>query len=237
VENEIVELKTFLNEVNDIRITIDGPSGVGKGTIAKKLGELLNITHISVGEVFRTVAYSLLNKGISLNERDEILRFLKTITISFTECGRCVIANETSVRNMQSSEIADVASKIAADPLYHMEVTKIIRTIKGRNLLIEGRATGSYILPKANVKFFLDATINKRVERKGLQLGLNPSEYPALEEQMLRRDKRDLERKHAPLLCGTDFICIDSSMLAVSETIAIFFEELHENLIGIELQV
>ncbi|WP_029519985.1 (d)CMP kinase [Persephonella sp. IF05-L8] len=205
-------------------ITIDGPAGSGKSTIAKMLAKELGYTYIDTGAMYRAVALMVKRKGIDPDNPDAVVELMKKIQIDLkpAENGVQVFLNGEDVsKEIRTEEIGKIASKIAR----HSEVRRILVQmqrelgLKAKNVVIEGRDTGTVIFPDADIKFFFTASPEVRAERRFKELkekGLDIS-YEEILKEIKERDHLDETRKDSPLRPAEDAIIIDTTGKSLSD--------------------
>ncbi len=207
-------------------IAIDGPAGAGKSSLAKALAKKLGYTYIDTGAMYRAVAYKINQLGISPDELDKILEVLKNTSIELiqSEDGVKVILDGRDVSNeIRTEEIGKISSKIAV----YSEVRKFLVNLqremglKYKNVVIEGRDTGTVIFPDADIKLFITASPEVRAERRYKQLkekGFDV-DYRQILKDVIERDKIDTSRKDSPLKPAEDSIIIDTSNMSFEEVL------------------
>jgi len=203
-------------------VTIDGPAGSGKSTIAKQLSKKLNFVFINSGGIFRCISLYILNNNIPLEE-DELNTILKKIKV--TQKKDKMFLNGKDVSDViYSKEITDIVPKIASLKIIRDFVLESQRqTAKNDNIVVEGRDTGTSVFPNADYKFWLFANIDVRAERRWLQ---SNKKY-TLEEVKIDLKKRDFEdstRKISPMVKPKNAIEIDTSYITEEEAISKILE-------------
>jgi len=204
-------------------ITLDGPAGVGKTTLAKRLARFLGVCYLDTGAMFRGVAYFLGQEKINYSERDlakEISDYcfeLKTDRDNFNlYLNGKLLGNE-----IRTEEVAQLASIFAAKGVVRNFLKKAQQDLAQRfSLVAEGRDMGTVVFPWAKPKFFLQASPEVRAERRYKQLlaqGKTDADLNLILEQIKKRDEQDLTRKLAPLRPAVDAIVIDTSDLEQEE--------------------
>lgn len=238
MDSIITEVNNYLNNNNNnIIITIDGPTGSGKGTIAKELCEMLHLLNFSMGNVFRSLACQIIEDGIDLNDVEVITKIISNAHISYEylDGNNNLILNGIDYSlKISNPNIAEVASIIASNSILQTETINLVRKMaRDKNILMEGRATGSYVFPESNVKFYLDASLETRVNRKFNKPELDNISKEILKEKINERDSRDKSRSCAPLIFNNDYIYIDSTNLDINQTINYIIEKIYNALLGI----
>jgi cytidylate kinase len=203
-------------------ITIDGPSGAGKGTIAQMLALDLKWNILDSGALYRTLAYLMLQHKIELNNFRENREFIKEKFIVQFDPGAVgepvkVIFNDKDITNkVRTEEIAKKTSDLAADPMIRDFIKPCQREfMKSPGLVADGRDMGTVIFKDAKHKVFLTASVEERAKRRKAQLKRQGSEVNmrVLLKHLEERDKKDIEREHSPLKPANDSIIIDTSDL------------------------
>ena len=207
-------------------ITIDGPAGVGKGTIAKIISKSLGFKYLDSGAMYRALALFADLNGVSDNDSDRLKKILIDLHIQFIEDkeGERVLLNTDDVtEDIRTNEISTLASKFAANDI----VRKILREmqrrmIKDKDFIAEGRDMGTYVFPDAEYKFYLDADLKIRAKRRANQLkeilGINMNEENVAKE-ISNRDNLDMTRESCPLHPAADAVIIDTSNMTIDEVV------------------
>ena len=195
-------------------IAIDGSAASGKGTLAKGLAQHLDYDHLDTGALYRAVALSLLNNGADENNISEkqAVKCASTLELSLT--------HSTKIR---SDTVANLASKVATLQPVRMKLLALQRGFaevppSGKGAVLDGRDIGTVVLPNADLKFFIDADINIRAERrtKELRQAGQSAMFRDILADLMMRDDRDKSRSAAPMRAADDAITIDTSNLDAS---------------------
>jgi len=210
-------------------ITIDGPSGVGKSTVSRRVAGLMGYTYLDTGAMYRAVGLFLDRGGVDINNSEAISRCLDDLKLellpSVDELSDvCVVLNGEDVSEaIRTPEAAMVASRVSAVPVVREKLTEMQRSLGSEGgVVAEGRDTGTVVFPMADHKFFLDAEPGERARRRVSQLrerGVEADEREIL-ALTLERDKNDSERDIAPLRQAEDALRIDSTSITIEEVIA-----------------
>lgn len=208
-------------------ITIDGPAGAGKGTIAQLLALQLGWNILDSGSLYRLTAYDALNKSCPIDDSDRLQSIARNLGVEFLpEPGGVVkvLLDGVDVSKLIRSESAgEAASKVAAIPEVREALLQRQRDFaQSPGLVCDGRDMGTVVFPDAILKVFLTASPEVRAKRRLKQLkehGLNAT-LAALIEEIQERDFRDKNRTHAPLLPAIDAIEIDSSHLSINSVVS-----------------
>ena len=211
-------------------ITIDGPSGTGKGTIANLVAKELSWHLLDSGALYRVLAYGSLKNGIKPNNNNKICEFSKVMHVVFSRQfeGSIELNNEEISTQIRTEETAELASVIAALPEVREALLKRQRDFrKPPGLVADGRDMGTVVFPDAAVKIFLTASAEERAQRRYKQLinkgvGVN---LRALLQDIEARDARDANRSASPLVPANDAHVIDTTSLTVEQVLAIVLSD------------
>ena len=206
-----------------ISVAIDGPSGVGKSSVSKKIAEIFGFLHLNTGDLYRCVAYYVKKNGVPLGQLDFYLKNIK-ISLNFDNGYKRTMLNGEDVTDfLKDEEIAKLASEISEQRSVRDFLLFVQRdTAKNNNVVMDGRDVGTVVLPKATVKIFLTADVRVRAKRRFLELkekGNEEVSYEGVLSSLIQRDSRDLSRKIAPLKKAPDAILIDTSNLTFEESV------------------
>ncbi|XOF33252.1 MAG: (d)CMP kinase [Candidatus Electrothrix sp. YB6] len=212
-------------------VTIDGPSGVGKSTVSRRLADALGYTYLDTGAMYRAVAYACAQAGIraeSADQQDALALLLEKLALRLlppVETGldvRVLLAGEDISAAIRSPEMSMAASAVSAVPAVRARLTAMQQEMgQAGQLVADGRDTGTVVFPDAAWKFYLDASPEERCRRRVGQLRKRGEQVDEQEilAQIIARDRNDRERTIAPLIIAEDAVLIDSSQLAVDEVI------------------
>ena len=207
-------------------IAIDGPVSAGKSTLARELAHQMSYTYLNTGAMYRAVAIAARAAGISPDDLAidaQLKPMLDRIKIEFD--GERVTLDGTDVsREISAPAVSELASKLSALTVVRDRMRDLQREAgKSGGVVMEGRDIGTVIFPDAEVKFFLDADVNVRADRryKELQAKGDPVTRGEVLAQLIERDRRDSAREHAPLKRADDAITIDATKLTVEECVAL----------------
>lgn len=209
-------------------VAIDGPSGVGKSTVAKRVAAATGFTYLDTGAMYRSLAYFLVEHSIPLDSSKEISHALAGFHLELLpvkEAGEDigVKVNDSLITSaIRTPEISMAASKISALAVVRKELTKMQQAFgAGGQVVAEGRDIGTVVFPQAAYKFFLDANVEVRSKRRVLQLEQAGKEvdYTEVLSQIKERDKNDSEREIAPLKKAEDALYIDTSNLDIDAVV------------------
>lgn len=211
--------------MNPVIVTIDGPSGAGKSTITKQLAAKLTYTYLDTGAMYRAVGLKINRTGTSLDDKNALQKLLNSIDLHLAPDGegtKVLLNNEDVSEAIRTPEMSMTASRVSADKLVREKLTFLQRKV-GRegSIVAEGRDMGTVVFPKANHKFFLDASPEERARRRQQQLAEQGQQVDFQEtfDQIIKRDKDDSSRALSPLKPAEDAIIIDSSEMTIDEVV------------------
>ena len=204
-----------------INIAIDGPSGVGKSTIADRVAESLHMVHLDTGAMYRCVAYYLVSHQIDLSDSQALDQALDSIHISFQ--GKQVFLNDVDVsKEIRTNEISMLTSKVATNPSVRKKMVTLQQEVaKDKGYILDGRDICTVVLPDAEVKIYMDASAKSRAERRYkeyISQGIQ-ADYETIYQDIVARDYQDSHREISPLVQAKDAIRIDTSNLTIDEVV------------------
>lgn len=208
-------------------ITVDGPSGAGKGTLCYALAEKLGFALLDSGAIYRVTALAALKSAVKLDDELALAALARNLDIQFIPKNgevEIILNNENVSGQIRTQDVADAASKIAVFPQVRAALLQLqqdfAKTNKG--LIADGRDMGTVVFPNAEVKLFLDASAEERAKRRFKQLqskGINGN-FDQILAEIKERDFRDRNRPVAPLKPADDALLLDSTELSIEEVIA-----------------
>lgn len=207
-------------------IAIDGPAGAGKSTIAKRVAKELSFIYVDTGAMYRAVALYLLKKGIDGNDSRAIADNcqMAEVSIRYENGEQIVILNGENVNPyLRTEEVGNMASKSSANPAVRAHLLNLQRELAARNdVVMDGRDIGTTVLPDAQVKIYLTASVEIRAKRRYDEY-LAKGEKADLEEikkDIEIRDHQDMTREISPLRQADDAVLVDSSLMNIDEVVA-----------------
>ena len=208
-------------------VTIDGPAGTGKSTVARILAERLRFEFLNTGAMYRAVAFACLEAKIDLSDLDAVGAITGTLDILFSQ-NRLYLGGRDIGEAIRGQEVTQSASIVASNPIVRKRLVELQqRAARGTNLVTEGRDQGTIVFPDATCKFFLTASPEERARRRQLELA-EKGEHLSLEElleQQEVRDRRDETRECAPLCAAPDALTVDTTEMTLDE-VASYLEQL-----------
>ena len=206
-------------------VGIDGPAGSGKGTVTKKIANKLGLINIDTGSTYRCVALEVLNKKVDLEDKEKIIKVAKEIKIDIEPLpeGDKIYLNDKDVtKDIRSKEVTSIVSPISSIKEVRLEMVELQRKLaEGKNVIMEGRDICTYVFPNADVKIYLDASIEERAKRRfkeNQEKGIDMS-YEEVYESIKKRDENDKTKEMGALKLAEDSIVVDTTSLTIDEVV------------------
>lgn len=204
-------------------IAIDGPAGSGKSTTARKVAAQLNLMHLDTGAMYRAVALYILDQGLAkshLNNNNQITQILDEIEIEFSNESNEIFLNGKNVSvEIRKNRVSEFVSEVSSISLVRERMVLLQREIAtGNDVVLEGRDIGTRVFPNAEIKFFLNADVHERGQRRFKEL-MERGEESTLEtviKEIELRDLKDSSRENSPLKKAKDAIEIDTTKLSIN---------------------
>jgi cytidylate kinase len=209
-----------LKEERRLLITIDGPAGAGKTTVSKLLAEKLNYRYLDTGALYRAVAWVVRKAGLQHDDDEEMGRICHSLKLDLKK-DRLIANGEDITDFIRTPEITMLASAVSARQVVRKALLSLQREIGGEpGLVAEGRDMGTVVFPGADRKFFLNASVRQRAQRRLVQYGQESSQtLEQIEADIRQRDENDSSRDLAPLKPADDAILIDSTTISAEEVV------------------
>lgn len=218
-------------------IAIDGPAGAGKSTLAKALAAQLGFLYVDTGAIYRTVGLYVARRGGDCANRDDVLPRLPEIQISmeYGEDGlqHMILNGEDVTRAIRENEVSRYASQVSAIGEVRAFLLDMQRNMaRTHNVIMDGRDIGTVVLPDADLKIFLTASVEERARRRCLELKEKGQEIPleTVMEEIAQRDYADSHRAVAPLKQADDAVVVDTSALNAEESLQALYTLVKERL-------
>ncbi|MHC6526870.1 (d)CMP kinase [Vibrio proteolyticus] len=206
-------------------ITVDGPSGAGKGTLCMQLADKLGFHLLDSGAIYRVLVLAAIHHGVDTESEDALVPLATHLDVQFIAEGdlvRVILEGEDVSRELRKEETGMAASKVAALPRVREALLRRQRAFAdGKGLVADGRDMGTVVFPQAEVKIFLDASAEERAQRRLKQLqgkGLDVR-FDDLLSEIQERDDRDRNRPVAPLRPAEDALLLDSTAMSIDEVV------------------
>ncbi len=202
-------------------IAIDGPAGAGKSTIAKKLAAELGYVYVDTGAMYRAFAYYFLSNGIASDDQAAIEKACENVDISiaYVDGEQQVLLNGENVNGViRNEEVGNMASATSIYPVVRTKLVELQRKLaEKQDVIMDGRDIGTVVLPNANVKIYLTASSAVRAKRRFDELTAKGVEcdIKEIEQDIIDRDYRDMNREVSPLKQAEDAVLLDSSELDI----------------------
>ena len=220
------------NTTQTIQIANDGPAGAGKSSVAKVLSKRLGCIYLDTGAMYRAVTWAAMEQNIDFDNLEAMAQLLETLELSFKEEDglQHLYCNGTDVTEaIRTPQISANVSAVSMIPIVRESMTAQQRRIaQGADVLMDGRDIGTTVLPDAQYKFFLTASLQERARRRGLELEAKGQvvDYAQLEQDIALRDKKDSEREVSPLCQAEDAELIDTSNLSFDEVVELLYHKI-----------
>ena len=206
-----------------LNIAIDGPAGAGKSTIAKAVAAKMGIIYVDTGAMYRAMALYMLRKGIDPDDAEKISEQCKEadISIDFRDGQQVVLLFGENVNDMiRTPQVSDMASRTSVNPDVRAKLVQLQQKLgREKDVVMDGRDIGTVVLPDAQAKIFLTASVDVRADRRYKELLEKGQEadYDVIAAQIRERDERDMNREISPLKQAEDAVLVDTSDMTIEE--------------------
>ena len=206
-----------------INIAIDGPSAAGKSTIAKRLAKALGYSHLGTGAMYRCVGYLAAQRGIDLHDEDALTEMTASMRIRFDSEGHVFLNEEDVSAAIRENRVSMLASSVSVHPRVRKLLVDMQRQMAlDKGVIMDGRDIGTVVLPDAELKIFMVASVEARARRR-YQEYLDKhieADYDTICEDIKKRDDQDMHRAASPLTKAADAHEIDTSDMSIEEVCA-----------------
>ena len=216
-----------------LAIAIDGPSGAGKSTVAKAVAACAGIIYVDTGAMYRAVALHNIHKGIDPRDQDAVEKSLPDISIDIRHDSkrsqRLILNGEDVTESLRTQQVAEGSSIVASYQTVRQKLVTLQQSLASKHsVVMDGRDIGTHVLPEAQIKIYLDASLEERIHRRvgELQASGQPAEYASVKTAIEIRDNRDMNRTHAPLTQAKDAIYIKSDGMTVQDITQMIIQEI-----------
>lgn len=206
-------------------VAIDGPAGAGKSTVARSVAQRLNYTYIDTGAMYRAVTWALMQRGVPVEDTSQVIKIAEELNLMLT-CidGRTVVRVDEvditeAIRTPEVSRLVSLVSQIGRVREAMVGLQRQMADLGG--VVMDGRDIGTHVLPNADIKIFLTASIEERARRRWRELcdkGYKV-DFDELKNDIACRDKADCERDIAPLLQAKDAILVDTTEMSIAQAV------------------
>lgn len=221
-------------EKNRIRIAIDGPAAAGKSTVAKNIAKKLNIVYIDTGAMYRAITLKALQERVDISDERALMEILRKTKIDLVQEGNeqiVLLDGQDVSKEIRSQDVTNAVPYVAEHPEVRKELVERQRELaESKSVVMDGRDIGTHVLPNAELKIFLIASVEERAKRRhkeNLEKGF-PSNLEELKREIKERDERDSNRATSPLIQAEDAIAIDTTSLSIEEVVEKILHEVEK---------
>lgn len=219
--------------MKNINVAVDGPAGAGKSSISRAVAQKLGYVYIDTGAMYRACALYAINNGLAITA-EALSAELDNISIDIkhgADGQRIYLCGEDVSERIREPDVSIGASDIAVIPEVRLKLVDLQRELAdGNNVIMDGRDIGTYVLPNADVKIFLTASIDERTRRRVEEMKQKGGlpDFDSVKKDMQYRDKNDSEREFAPLRCAQDAVVLDTTELDFDASVAAVMQLINE---------
>lgn len=206
-------------------VGIDGPAGSGKGTVTKQVANRLGLINIDTGSTYRCVALETINQKVPLDDKEKIIEIAKTIKVGIQplpEGDKVFLNGKEVTKDIRSKEVTQIVSQISSINEVRFEMVNLQRRLaEGKDVIMEGRDICTYVFPNADVKIYLDASIEERAKRRykeNKEKNIDMT-YEEVIENIKKRDENDKAKEIGALKKAEDSIVVDTTSLTIEEVV------------------
>ena len=192
-------------------VAIDGPAGAGKSTVARAVAEELGFTYVDTGAMYRAIALRTLEDDIDPSDADAVTQLASSVHLSLADDAVMVDGRDVTDA-IRTEDVTRASARIARHPGVREALVAVQRRLADEgDVVMEGRDIGTKVLPDAEVKVFLTASLDERTSRRAQQTGVEEAEIATLRTTIEERDRSDMERDESPLAQAPDAVVVDST--------------------------
>lgn len=211
--------------MKNIQIAIDGPSGAGKSTMAKMIARELDILYLDTGAMYRAVALKAILSGIDTKDSQALSEMVKNINLNIVYqdgTQKVILDGKNVTEDIRTPKVTVGSSDVAVIPAVREKMVELQREIgQEKSVIMDGRDIGTKVLPEADIKIFLTASVEDRTRRRYEELeekGTLKQTFEELMEEMAYRDKNDSSRAHSPLKKAEGAILLDTTGFSIEDS-------------------
>lgn len=201
-------------------VAIDGPAAAGKSTISKLVAKSLGFTYIDTGAMYRAFTAYVIDKGVDPKNEKECVKLIPEVDIILYPDGKVMCSGKDVTRIIREQKVSSNVSYIASYKEIRLALVELQRKMaESQSVVMDGRDIGTYVLPNADVKIFMVASVKERADRRfkeNMEKGI-PCTYEEIVEDVEKRDRIDSSRAFAPLKPAEDSILLDTSLLSIEQ--------------------
>ena len=217
-----------------INIAIDGPAGAGKSTVAKRIAEIMHLTYVDTGAMYRALGLKAVRNGIDPGDAEAVATMLPDTTVTFIKINgeqHVVLDGEDVNEFIRTEEISHAASVISTLPEVRQKLVDLQREIaRSTDTVMDGRDIGTVVLPNTPYKFYVTASAEVRAKRRFIEYQkkgiLGDMTYEDVLNEVKARDERDMNREFSPLRPAENAVIIDTSEMSIDEAVDAVIEEI-----------
>ena len=217
-----------------INIAIDGPAGAGKSTIAKRIAEIMHLTYVDTGAMYRALGLKAVRNGIDPGDAEAVAPMLTDTTVTFIKINgeqHVVLDGEDVNELIRTEEISHAASVISTLPEVRRKLVDLQREIaRSTDTVMDGRDIGTVVLPNTPYKFYVTASAEVRAKRRFIEYQkkgiLGDMTYEDVLNEVKARDERDMNREFSPLRPAENAVIIDTSEMSIDEAVDAVIEDI-----------
>ncbi len=216
-----------------LTVAMDGPAGSGKSTVARQIAEKMGYLFLNSGAMYRAVAQLAVSANVTCTDVENLIELVHGCRIDFADNGKITLLNGEDVTDLiQTPEIDKAVVEIAKIPEVRKAMVKQQRRIgKDGGIVVEGRDVTTVVFPDADVKFYLDASVQERAKRRFLELQAKKiaCTIEQIEREIRTRDEKDLSRAHSPLRTADDAIIVDTTDKTLNQVVEFIIKQIEEH--------
>jgi CMP/dCMP kinase len=202
-------------------VAIDGPAGAGKSSVARRVAERLGFGYLDTGALYRAAALAALEAGVDVGDREKVEALMDDIDVTADD-GRVTLDGRDVSKRIRGLDVTEAVPSISAMPGVREALKDLQRTVAhAGNVVMEGRDLGTVVVPDADVKVFLTASLDERARRRARQLGSSEAgpEFDSIRTSIEERDTTDSSRGHSPLRQAKDAVRLDTTEMTEDQVI------------------